>query len=1022
MSDPRPTSSNRTERFEFESLLLELSSAFVNIAPERVNDEIKRQLKRLVEFLELDRSTFFEYSEKEQRIFVTHSHAAGDVEPFEETIESGRLSWAEERLFRGELFLFSSPDELPESAEEEKRYFSERGILSLVAVPLKLGGNFLGVYSVTSLQRRQKWSPEWIRRLRIIGSIFANALSRKRMNEELRDSETRWRSLIENAPDVIVVADRQGIIRFVNRTMSGAPVENAVGKNIYDYITPDDRNRVKGIIGEVLRTGEPTKYYTKAFTGDGIWGWYESSVGAIKRDGRIESIILITHDITKRVETELALKESEATLRALLDAPRESALLLNLDLTVKAINQTAAERLGVTRDQVIGMDIRELLPADVVASREKYARKALREKRPVRVFDERDGIHFDTTYNPVFDDCGEVTSMAVFATDVTEQKKIEIALEESQRFAEGVLQSSPGLVFIFDLDQRRAVYANRMIPHLLGYTEEETERMKGGLYADILHPSDLNRLPETFENLSSIKEGETVSVEFRIRAKSGRWHHFFTTAAAYQRDDEGKVRQIVCTAIDITEMKETESALRQSQAQLKAVVESLPFDLWMRNKDEVCILQNNVARQLWGDQIGKTPEHLGVSDSLLEDWTTKKTIVLRGGVIDEEMEISAKGKRGVYCSIMAPVKTDDEVIGVLGLNIDITEQKKSETRLRRALAEIEELKERLLQENIYLRDEIEVDHNFENIITGNETFRSILNTVGRVAQTDTSVLIMGETGTGKELVARAIHKLSPRGEYPLVRVNCAALPANLIESELFGHEKGAFTGALSRKVGRFELAHKSTIFLDEVGDLPLELQAKLLRVLQEGEFERVGGTETKKVDVRVVAATNRDLQKAIREGKFREDLYYRLSVFPITIPPLRERPEDIPLLAAHFVKKYSSAIGRKINRIPKRILKALSSYHWPGNVRELENVIERGVILSEGSTLQIEDLQVKTQRADRSREKNSTLAELERDHILQTLKKCNWIIEGSRGAARMLDIPPSTLRDRMKKLGLKRPY
>ena len=299
--------------------------------------------------------------------------------------------------------------------------------------------------------------------------------------------------------------------------------------------------------------------------------------------------------------------------------------------------------------------------------------------------------------------------------------------------------------------------------------------------------------------------------------------------------------------------------------------------------------------------------------------------------------------------------------------------------------------------------------------------KKVLREVEQVAATDATVLILGETGTGKELIARAIHNLSPRTNRPLVKVNCAALPANLVESELFGHEKGAFTGAHARKAGRFELADGGTIFLDEIGDLPLELQAKLLRVLQEGEFERIGGTQTLHVDVRVITATNRDLEKSVEEKHFREDLYYRLNVFPLSLPPLRARTGDMPLMVHHFVDKYSKKIGKTIDTIPQKVMAAFQTYDWPGNVRELENVIERALILSQGSTLHLDD-GLGRRRKTSTTASMLTLEDAERQHIRQMLEQTHWQIEGQRGAAVRLGINPSTLRSRMRKLGIEKPW
>ena len=297
----------------------------------------------------------------------------------------------------------------------------------------------------------------------------------------------------------------------------------------------------------------------------------------------------------------------------------------------------------------------------------------------------------------------------------------------------------------------------------------------------------------------------------------------------------------------------------------------------------------------------------------------------------------------------------------------------------------------------------------------------ILHRVEQVAPTDAAVLILGETGTGKELVARAVHSTSHRRDRPLVKLNCAALPANLIESDLFGHEKGAFTGAHTQKTGRFELADGGTLFLDEIGDLPLDLQAKLLRVLQEGEFERLGSLKTIKVDVRVIAATNRDLDSAVENGEFRKDLFYRLNVFPIVCPPLRDRREDIPVLAHHFLFKYGAKIRKKIQTIPDSLLEALQAYEWPGNVRELENVIERAIILTKGSTLEMDEQFNRRVSPPATSEQPRTLQASERASILRALEECDGVIEGRRGAAARLDLPPSSLRSRMRKLGIRKP-
>jgi formate hydrogenlyase transcriptional activator len=408
---------------------------------------------------------------------------------------------------------------------------------------------------------------------------------------------------------------------------------------------------------------------------------------------------------------------------------------------------------------------------------------------------------------------------------------------------------------------------------------------------------------------------------------------------------------------------------------------------------------------------------------------------------------------GILSDCIVPLIVGGKSIGTLGIGStkkdqyceadmqllqDVANQVALAVANMQSYEEIGELKARLEKENVYLREEIRTDHNFEEITGNSPALLAVLRKVEQVAPTDSTVLIYGETGTGKELIARAIHDRSERKKRPLVKVNCSAISAGLVESELFGHVKGAFTGALERHVGRFELADGGTIFLDEIGELPLATQVKLLRVLQEREFEAVGSNRPVRVDVRVIAATNRNLQESIRAGQFRPDLFYRLNVFPVEVPALRERSSDIPQLAMFFLARYSKKLGKEIQGVSPQTLERLSAYAWPGNVRELQNVVERAVILSRGSVLELEpDLIPGLTPAEppRSAERvsetaqpagvashapSSTLEEVERAHIIAVLNQAGGVVEGQRGAAKILGMHPNTLRHRMRKLGLKR--
>jgi transcriptional regulator with GAF, ATPase, and Fis domain len=403
-------------------------------------------------------------------------------------------------------------------------------------------------------------------------------------------------------------------------------------------------------------------------------------------------------------------------------------------------------------------------------------------------------------------------------------------------------------------------------------------------------------------------------------------------------------------------------------------------------------------------------------------------------------------RNGVVSGALAPMVIEDRVVGQLMFATTTREQRWSpdlvarlrlvgeiiasalgrrdaELALRTVLAENERLRERLAAENLYLHAELVDAQDFGDIVGQSPALRAALEKIRQVADTSVPVLLLGETGTGKELLGRALHAHSRRRARSFIAVNCAALPAALIESELFGHEKGAFTGASHAKPGRFELADQGTLLLDEVGELEPALQAKFLRILEDGEIQRLGSTVTRKVDVRIIAATNRDLGRDVRDGRFRSDLYYRLSVFPIEVPPLRDRREDIPLLVWHFIQSRQRALGRVIRKIPKAAMAALQAYEWPGNVRELQNVVERAMIRSEGPVLRVEETLGVTPERDGGERRRSTepLRDIERAHIVQVLERCRWTIEGRGQAAERLGLHPSTLRNRMRKLGITRP-
>ena len=545
-----------------------------------------------------------------------------------------------------------------------------------------------------------------------------------------------------------------------------------------------------------------------------------------------------------------------------------------------------------------------------------------------------------------------------------------------------------------------------------------------------LHPSDISPEKQPDGSISHEQEKERIAKAIEQGSNRFEWLHQRINGEVFPVEVlltsipvQGK--KLIHVALkDITKRKQVEKALNESEDKYRTIFETTGTATIIIDEDTTISLANIEFTRICGYVKDKIEGQKSWTEFFVKDDQERMIANHRlrrvapntaprnyeARLIDREGNI-----RDVYITVAMIPETKKSVASFL----DITERKRAEEALKIALSEVEKLKNRLEDENLYLQNEIKLSHNFEEIIGKSDAIKNILGKVEQVAATDSTVLILGETGTGKELIARAVHNISGRINRPLVKVNCAALPATIIESELFGHEKGAFTGAYARKIGRFELANRGTIFLDEIGDLPMELQVKLLRVLQDGEFERLGNPNTIKVDIRIIAATNRDLEKAIENSTFREDLYYRLNVFPIRVPSLRERKKDIPFLVNHFIKKYCKKIGRKIEIIPQKVMDGLLSYDWPGNIRELENIIERAVIVCQGKRLEPGDwLPQKCMPAGASN--ITTLEQLERAHIIQVLESTRWQVSGEKGAANILGLNQNTLVSRMKKLDIHR--
>ena len=551
-------------------------------------------------------------------------------------------------------------------------------------------------------------------------------------------------------------------------------------------------------------------------------------------------------------------------------------------------------------------------------------------------------------------------------------------------------------------------FLNRQWHNYTGLSPAET---MGWGYQAAFHPEDRQNGIDKCRKLFS--ENGPAESEIRLRRHDGIYRWFLIRVEPL-RDETGRIIRWYGTSTDIEALKQTEERLREDERELRRITDAIPQTIVVQDPAGTTLYANRATLDYTGlamEDVAKPGfrERIFHPDDIQRLAEYRKAAIARG--IAFQLEQRALGKDGQYRWFLIqynPLRDEQgRVVRWYATGTDINERKRNEERTR--------------NENTALREEFDHSLMFEEIVGSSQSLRKVLKAVDKVAATDSTVLILGETGTGKELIARAIHRRSPRSSRAFIRVNCAAIPSELVASELFGHEKGAFTGALERRIGRFEAADGGTLFLDEIGDLPAETQITLLRVLQEREFERIGSTKPVQVDVRVLAATNRDLAADVDEGDFRQDLFYRLNVFPVNVPPLRERAEDIPLLAEYLVGRYAKKAGKKITTIDRLTLEMLQNYHWPGNVRELQNVIERAVILCETPVLYVDETWFRRETPSRAAQPipfNAALNTSEREMIERALSESAGRVGGLKGAAAKLGLPRQTLESKIKILGI----
>jgi PAS domain S-box-containing protein len=595
---------------------------------------------------------------------------------------------------------------------------------------------------------------------------------------------------------------------------------------------------------------------------------------------------------------------------------------------------------------------------------------------------------------------------------------------QSEQILRTAIDSIPGLVAIMNAEGG-VEWVNRRVLDYFGRTLDELRHWGT---SGLVHPNDLPDVVAAW--MRSVESGAPYEVEHRLLRADGvyRW---FACRGLPLRDGSGRIVRWHNLLTDIDDRKQLEVRLRRSEADLLDAQRLSQTGSWRHNLRSGTVTASPETLRIRGLQSPEELSTIGALSAMIHPDDRARVMQIYEGAQAKKAACEAEYRIVLKDGTVKHVRTianpifgeSGELVEYMATGMDVTAEWQARDKLERAFDEIKRLKDRLQDENLALREEIDQAFMFEEIVGAAPALRVVLSSAAKVAPADSTVLITGETGTGKELIARAIHKRSRRAGQAFISVNCAAIPPSLIASELFGHEKGAFTGAVQQRRGRFELAHAGTIFLDEIAEIPIETQVALLRVLQERQIERVGGSRTVPVDVRVIAATNRDLSAAISAGTFRSDLFYRLNVFPIEMPPLRKRKEDIPLLVEYFVKRFAEMLAKRIRKIDARTLQLCEAYPWPGNIRELQNIVERSVILCNGDTFSIEEEWLSIQdpaRPDSPAKMTRILQDQEKEIIESALAESRGKVAGASGAASKLGIPPSTLDSKIKQLRIKK--
>ena len=897
--------------------------------------------------------------EAEFEMVVGWQREGADVgEPF----TAQDVPWSLPKVRAGECFWMDSLDDLPPEAAADQQAFRSRGIQAALILGLMIDADLVGVFSLSTLKPFH-WSRKVREEASIVSTLISNFYWGVNNRHKLRASEARYRSVVQDMSDMILRWTPDGKTTWANKQWCeylGKSRDQIIGSSDLVFMSEGDLGDLnKKLL--TLTPASPTLFYNhKWVKPSGELAWSEwTERGIFDAEGKLIEIQSVGRDITERKLAHDALARKAAFQSRLAEV---SSALLNV--TAGNTNEIIADIQAI-----IGFDY-SLDRVDVA-----WHENAL------------PGFGRTMTWSP--------DGSAPQAPKPESFPRAYQLIQQGEIIKFDTLDELPEAARV-----DRAQYEKFGVVSLLSVPLRIKETVFGAAtfvdhqrrHWDANTVSELQLLAHTITN-AAVRQWSAVQIARREKdlarsqkvSKVGSYR-----LQATRNDDESE------NLLNILNLTMSDQALEifgiqpqsDPRAQIMAALDQIHPDDRIR------------VRELWRNTLQAGTEH-----------TIEYRVVRPDGTL---VHVQAREQ---FDGI-----DDDGVITFFGTYKDITQWVESNQELKVALSEIEKLKDQLQEENVLLKDEVRAAHGFGSIVGESAGLRRVLMSAAQVAPTDVAVLICGETGTGKELIARSIHDLSPRKDKPMVSVNCAALSAELIESELFGHEKGAFTGAQDRRKGRFELADGGTLFLDEIGEMSGELQAKLLRVIQEGEFERLGGTKTLKADVRLIAATNRDLHDAMDTGDFRADLYYRISSFPIDLPPLRDRKEDIPMLAEHLVQKHAKILGKDVQAISARMLRYLQAQDWPGNIRELEGLILRALVSNTDTTLDyVADGGELGNVLPDEQPGTSNFLDAQRRHIVEALTRVNWVIEGDKGAARALGLAPSSLRSKMKRLDIVRP-